>query len=66
MRNKKKAGNVEPGGGKEGQGHPYLELAVDDGVGSGLLGVYSWVPASDSTCVLPMVGLSWKEESIER
>jgi hypothetical protein len=40
---------------RETHNYPYLKLAAcDDGVGSGLL-----------ACVLPMVGLSWKVESIE-
>lgn len=39
---------------------------MDDGVGSGLLAGQPWVPASERTCVLPMVGLSWNEASMER
>jgi hypothetical protein len=44
---------------KGGPKTPYLELAVDDGVGNGLLAVYK-------ACVLPTVGLSWSAEAIER
>lgn len=35
-----------------------LELEFGDGVGSGLLGVWAWVPRG-RVCTLPMVGLSW-------
>lgn len=50
---------------KSGTADPYLELGLDDGAESGLVGVQPCVPASERTCVLPTVGLSWNGASMD-